>query len=40
MTNLGPPNKNISDAIDVRSELDLRIGKYNFTIHSIMILIS
>lgn len=27
MTNLGPPNKNVSDAVDVRSELDLRIGK-------------
>lgn len=27
MTNLGHPNKNISDAVDVRSELDLRIGK-------------
>ncbi|XP_050421809.1 DNA topoisomerase 3-alpha [Adelges cooleyi] len=26
MTNLGPPNKNISDAVNVRSELDLRIG--------------
>lgn len=27
ITNLGPPNKNISDAVDVRSELDLRIGE-------------
>lgn len=27
MTNLGSPNKNVSDAVDVRSELDLRIGK-------------
>ncbi|VVC35662.1 Hypothetical protein CINCED_3A013138 [Cinara cedri] len=26
MTNLGSPNKSISDAVDVRSELDLRIG--------------
>lgn len=26
MANLGPPNKRISDAVDVRSELDLRIG--------------
>ncbi|XP_025202861.1 DNA topoisomerase 3-alpha [Melanaphis sacchari] len=26
ISNLGPPNKNISDAVDVRSELDLRIG--------------
>lgn len=26
VTNLGQPNKNISDAVDVRSELDLRIG--------------
>ncbi|XP_025418842.1 DNA topoisomerase 3-alpha [Sipha flava] len=26
ITNLGPPNKNVSDAVDVRSELDLRIG--------------
>ncbi|KAK6171091.1 hypothetical protein SNE40_019350 [Patella caerulea] len=24
--NLGPPDKNVSDAVDVRSELDLRIG--------------
>lgn len=24
--NLGQPNKNLSDAVDVRSELDLRIG--------------
>jgi len=27
ISSLGPPNKNISDAVDVRSELDLRIGK-------------
>lgn len=26
MANLVPPNKRISDAVDVRSELDLRIG--------------
>lgn len=26
ISSLGPPNKNISDAVDVRSELDLRIG--------------
>lgn len=26
MRNLGQPNKRISDAVDVRSELDLRIG--------------
>lgn len=26
MNNLGQPNKQISDAVDVRSELDLRIG--------------
>jgi len=32
MTNLGSPNQNISDAVDVRSELDLRIGESNFTI--------
>lgn len=30
IANLGIPNKNISDAVDVRSELDLRIGKYTF----------
>lgn len=24
--NLSPPDKNVSDAVDVRSELDLRIG--------------
>ncbi|XP_032778336.2 LOW QUALITY PROTEIN: DNA topoisomerase 3-alpha [Daphnia magna] len=26
LQNLGPPNKNVSDAVDVRIELDLRIG--------------
>lgn len=26
MANLGLPNNNISNAVDVRSELDLRIG--------------
>jgi len=26
INSLEPPNKNISDAVDVRSELDLRIG--------------
>lgn len=26
LQNLGPPNKNVSDAVDVRQELDLRIG--------------
>ena len=26
MENLEPPNKNVSDAVDVRQELDLRIG--------------
>lgn len=30
ISSLGPPNKNISDAVDVRSELDLRIGKLMF----------
>jgi len=30
IANLGQPNKNISDAVDVRSELDLRIGKLFF----------
>jgi len=25
--NLLPPDKNVSDAVDVRSELDLRIGE-------------
>lgn len=28
INNLGPPNKAVSDAVDVRSELDLRIGKF------------
>lgn len=28
INNLGEPNKAVSDAVDVRSELDLRIGKY------------
>lgn len=27
LSNLEQPNKNISDAVDVRQELDLRIGK-------------
>lgn len=26
ISSLGQPNKNISDAVDIRSELDLRIG--------------
>lgn len=32
LQNLGQPNKNISDAVDVRQELDLRIGIF-FYLH-------
>lgn len=28
LQNLEQPNKNISDAVDVRQELDLRIGEF------------
>lgn len=33
LANLEQPNKNVSDAVDVRQELDLRIGKSYFLKH-------
>lgn len=35
LANLEQPNKNISDAVDVRQELDLRIGKHLSTFRSV-----
>lgn len=37
LSTLGEPNKNISDAVDVRKELDLRTGNFVFLIKSIKI---
>lgn len=42
VANLIPPDKNVSDAVDVRQELDLRIGKINlqcfYVLHQIIFL--